>query len=216
MRVYVEQGRKRAFAGALEWPGWCRSARDEEGALDALLAYASRYRKAIATARAGFQPPPDATAFVVVERLKGTATTDFGAPGVPPSIDAEPLEGSEWKRQVRLLRACWGAFDDAADAARGLTLAKGPRGGGRTVAKIVAHVFEADQGYLTVVGGSYRGKDTAPLRAAFVDALEARGRGDLPDVGPRGGKRWTARYAIRRSAWHALDHAWEIEDRSSG
>ena len=25
---------------------------------------------------------------------------------------------------------------------------------------------------------------------------------------------WTARYAARRIAWHALDHAWEMEDRS--
>jgi len=216
MDVYIEAGGKRVFACAVTWPGWARAARDEAGAREALFAYAPRYRKAIGRARAGFQPPPDATAFVVVERLKGTATTDFGAPGVPPSIDAEPLEGSEWKRQVRLLRACWGAFDDAADAARGLTLAKGPRGGGRALPKIVAHVFEADRGYLNVVGGSYRGKDMAALRAVFLDALEARARGDLPDVGARGGKRWTARYAIRRSAWHALDHAWEIEDRSSG
>ncbi|HKA98202.1 MAG TPA: hypothetical protein VKD66_18215 [Streptosporangiaceae bacterium] len=25
---------------------------------------------------------------------------------------------------------------------------------------------------------------------------------------------WPARYAARRIAWHALDHAWEMEDRS--
>ena len=25
---------------------------------------------------------------------------------------------------------------------------------------------------------------------------------------------WPQRYAARRIAWHALDHAWEIEDRS--
>jgi len=29
------------------------------------------------------------------------------------------------------------------------------------------------------------------------------------------GKRWPPRYAARRIAWHALDHAWEIEDRST-
>ena len=28
-----------------------------------------------------------------------------------------------------------------------------------------------------------------------------------------GGERWPALFAVRRSAWHALDHAWEIEDR---
>jgi hypothetical protein len=40
-----------------------------------------------------------------------------------------------------------------------------------------------------------------------------RNAGELPDFGPRGGERWPALFAIRRSAWHALDHAWEIEDR---
>lgn len=211
MQVYLEVGPRRVFAGAVAWPGWCRSARDEAGALDALLVYAPRYRSAIAGARAGFKVPPE---LEVVERLEGNATTDFGVPGVPPAIDREPLDGRERKRQIRVLRASWSAFDDAAEAARGSTLRKGPRGGGRSLAKIVEHLFEADRGYLGVVGGRYDGKDMDELRDAFVDALEARARGDLPDRGPRGGKRWGARYAIRRSAWHALDHAWEIEDRA--
>jgi hypothetical protein len=35
-----------------------------------------------------------------------------------------------------------------------------------------------------------------------------------PIANPRLTKRpWTPRYFLRRSAWHALDHAWEIEDR---
>jgi hypothetical protein len=25
---------------------------------------------------------------------------------------------------------------------------------------------------------------------------------------------WTARYFLRRAAWHVLDHVWEIEDKS--
>ena len=31
---------------------------------------------------------------------------------------------------------------------------------------------------------------------------------------PLADRRWPARYAAHRIAWHALDHAWEIEDRS--
>ena len=53
----------------------------------------------------------------------------------------------------------------------------------------------------------------ADIKREFVQRSGQRARGELPDVGPRGGKRWPAPYAIRRSAWHALDHAWEIEDR---
>jgi hypothetical protein len=37
-----------------------------------------------------------------------------------------------------------------------------------------------------------------------------------PSDGEPISKRWTARFAARRIAWHALDHAWEIEDRSGG
>jgi hypothetical protein len=50
-------------------------------------------------------------------------------------------------------------------------------------------------------------------RQAILDGLEAGIRGELPSQGPRGGTIWPVRYFVRRSAWHVLDHAWEIEDR---
>jgi hypothetical protein len=34
------------------------------------------------------------------------------------------------------------------------------------------------------------------------------------DGSPLAGRTWTQRYAARRIAWHALDHAWEMEDRT--
>jgi hypothetical protein len=34
------------------------------------------------------------------------------------------------------------------------------------------------------------------------------------DGSPLARRRWTTRYAAHRIAWHALDHAWEIEDRT--
>jgi hypothetical protein len=43
--VYLEVGQKKIFAGALDWPGWCRSGRDEEAALATLVEYAPRYSK---------------------------------------------------------------------------------------------------------------------------------------------------------------------------
>src|SRR5438552_2637529 len=41
--VYVESSRTRTFACAYDWPGWCRSGKDEASALVALAAYAPRY-----------------------------------------------------------------------------------------------------------------------------------------------------------------------------
>ena len=41
-RVYFEVGSRKVFACALDWPGWCRSAKTEEGALDALADYYER------------------------------------------------------------------------------------------------------------------------------------------------------------------------------
>ena len=56
-------------------------------------------------------------------------------------------------------------------------------------------------------------KDARLSRKAMLEALAASARGEVPEEGPRGGKRWTGRYFVRREAWHVLDHAWEIEDR---
>jgi hypothetical protein len=52
-------------------------------------------------------------------------------------------------------------------------------------------------------------------RAAVLEGLERALVDGIPTRGPRGGARWSARYFVRRAAWHVLDHAWEIEDRST-
>jgi hypothetical protein len=213
--VYLEVGAKRSFANAVDWPGWARSGRDEQAALTTLLDYGDRYRKAMGGAARKLDLPKAPEDLRVVERLDGNATTDFGAPGVIPDLDRRPTDDDELDRLLRLLKAAWAAFDAAANAAKAHDLAPaGPRGGGRTVAKMRDHVVEADAAYLGGLGGRHDPKtDWAALQEAFVAAANSRARGELPDIGPRGGKRWPARYAIRRSAWHALDHAWEIEDR---
>ena len=216
--AYLEAGKKRVFAGALEWPGWCRAARDDDAALEALAVYAPRY--AAALGRAGIKPPPGRPAFRVVERLKGDATTDFGAPGTPPRFDSAPLARAGLKRPAKILEASWSAFDAAAKHHARATLSTGPRGGGRSLGKIVAHVLEADAAYLSRLGGRYRTGATKPaedmrrMRAAFLEMLAFRAEGGTPEKGRRTAPLWTPRYAIRRSAWHALDHAWEIEDRA--
>ena len=43
---------------------------------------------------------------------------------------------------------------------------------------------------------------------------DARGPAPASDGWPLADRKWPPRYAARRIAWHALDHAWEMEDRT--
>ena len=221
MDTYLEIGNKRVFAGVLDWPGWCRSGRDEAAALAALANYGPRYAQVIAQTGLAFQPPGTAQDFNVVERLPGTTTTDFGAPDVAPSSDIGRIGQDELEHFGLILQACWGALDAAIAAAAGLELRKGPRGGGRELEGITKHVLGAEQGYLASLAWKLPKHELTNLneemrltRQAIMDALSAAARGDVAERGPRGGKRWPARYFVRRVAWHVLDHAWEIEDRA--
>ena len=209
--VTIERGAKRVFAGANAWPGWCRGGRTEERALEALLAYGPRYAKAVGRRRLGYVAPTDVGRFRVVERLTGDATTDFGAPGVAPRSDDRPVDEEEARRLAAIMKACWSALDRAAAAADGLVLRTGPRGGGRQLAAIVEHVTNAEVAYLSKLGARRSAGDArAPIFAVFA----SRARGEPPERTPRSGLLWTPRYFMRRAAWHLLDHAWEIEDRS--
>ncbi|MDQ2934889.1 MAG: hypothetical protein M3R49_07880 [Chloroflexota bacterium] len=220
--VYLEVTPKRTFAAGVDWPGWCRSGRTEGEALEALLAYGPRYAKVVGRS-AGFTAPADASTLEVTERLKGSPTTEFGAPGAAPRGDQRPLNESELKRQLTLLRAAWGAFDAALQRHASVELRKGPRGGGRDQAHMASHVFGAEQAYLTRLGarppeatGKHADADADALRKAVVGALSARVR-EEPVDNPSGTKKlWLPLYFVRRTAWHALDHAWEIEDRATG
>jgi hypothetical protein len=210
--VYIEVTPKRTFAGAVEWPGWCRSGKTVDAAVEALVAYADRYGKVISRSRLGFKAPSGVEDLEVVERLKGNATTEFGAPGVPPKADDRRLSAAELKRLTTILEASWRAFDRAAEAATGVTLTKGPRGGGRDVPKMVEHVMGAEEGYLGALGS--RRPTSGALRKTILAVLTARAQNKPLAEPNKVKKQWSPRFYVRRSAWHALDHAWEIEDRS--
>jgi hypothetical protein len=219
--VYLETGEKRTFAGAIDWPGWCRNGRDAEAALRALLDYGPRYERALGAARLSFKAPLELSDLQVTEKLKGSTTTDFGAPDAAPGRDRDKLDEVQLRRFENLLGACWRQFDGAVRAAQGKTLLTGPRGGGRDLQKMVEHVEGADEAYLSHLGWSFK-RTTGPgaddplkqTREAIVEGLRAAADGKIPVQGPRGGRRWSPRYFVRRVAWHVLDHAWEIEDRT--
>jgi hypothetical protein len=178
--------------------------------LEALAAYVPRY--SAVPAEAGIRFPSYAgDSFEVVERVPGSSTTDFGAPGSVAHADREPFTPAEAERQTALVAAAWAVFDRVVEEAPP-ELRKGPRGGGRDRDAIVDHVLGAEVAYARKLGVRGRQPPTgdreavAAHRAAIIDALRQSEQGDT-------GKGWPPRYACRRFAWHALDHAWEIEDR---
>ncbi len=217
IEVSLEVGKKQTFAVALDWPGWARGGKDEATALQALLDYGPRYQRALGEAGKNLKLPKDASELKIVERLKGDATTEFGTPGQIPRSDNRPMDETEVKRQQEILLACWRTFDKVARAAKGKALKTGPRGGGRDLNRIINHIFEAEHAYLVRLGWTkpLSGSEevSLPDRKEILAGVAASAHGELPKVGPRGGRRWPARYYVRRAAWHILDHAWEIEDR---
>lgn len=211
--VAIETTPKKSFASALEYPGWSRSGKTPELAIEALIAYAPRY--APVAAEAGSPIETEDVAFEVTETVAGNGATAYGVPGRIAALEREPLDRAEAGRRAALVDAAWREFDGIVAAAPA-ELRKGPRGGGRDTAKIVEHVVGADQAYARELGLKLEAPDpldadaVAALRVAMLDVLRQPSDGD-PIT-----KRWTVRYAARRIAWHALDHGWEIQDRSNG
>ncbi len=218
--IYLEKGKKKVFAAAVDWPGWCRPGRSEAAAMQALLAYGPRYARLLRDTKLEFHLLDSIDGFHVVERVEGSATTDFGAPDKTILSDSAPLAAGELERLKALLAALWQGFDAAVETAVGQELRKGPRGGGRDLDGIVEHVMVAEVSYLRTLGGTFAEvkeesmkQRSARLHQEILNTVDAAAAGQVPEAGPRGGKRWPLRYYVRRSAWHVIDHIWEIEDR---
>lgn len=216
--VYLEIGKKKVFACAVDWPGWCRQGKTEEAALTALAAYAERYAVIAKRGRIAFTPgksvePGELT---VVDRVTGGATTDFGAPEKAIDADSRPVPVAEARRQVKLLKAAWAELDAVA-AVTPQALLKGPRGGGRDRDKMLDHVAGSEAGYARMIGvkrtlESYQDSEgLADLHKEIVDVL-----GAASDGGPLRERGWGSRYAARRFTWHVLDHLWEMQDKTPG
>ncbi len=211
--VGVEVTRKKAFASALEWPGWSRAGKTPEDAVAALAAYVDRYAAVAKRAKLDF--PFDASvAFDVAEETDGNASTEFGIPEIRFETDSRRTTTKDGDQLAAIVDAAWTIFDRVVAGAPA-ELRKGPRGGGRDRDKIVEHVVGADGGYARVLGLKVTEVDprdreaVTDLRKRMLEAIRGPSDGS-----PIAGKKWPPRYAARRVAWHALDHAWEIEDRS--
>jgi hypothetical protein len=210
--VGLEVADKRVFAWAVDWPGWCRAGRTDEDALEALATYLDRFAPVVA--RAGLRLPKTAgDRFDVRERVKGDATTEFGAPGAVAKSDREKVTPAVARRHVALLEAAWAVLDEIA-ANSPPTLRKGPRGGGRDRDKMLGHVVDAEAAYSRKIGVKYKPPafdDAGAVKAARAEIVAVLGA--TSDGTPLVPKGWPPRYAARRFVWHVLDHAWEMEDK---
>ncbi len=214
LRVVLEIGKKRrVVAGALDWPGLDRWGTSEDGALDKLTSYRPRY--AGVAERAGL-----ASAFAkahevdVVERVPGSSSTDFwGIAHVPSQIEREVLAPPVLERRLDLLRACWAYFDDVA-ASVSHELRPGSRSAGRSRDQIVRHVYgtEPEQNsrkieVRTPLDVVLTTDGLAMHREQYLDAIRAYNAEGKP------ARSWPIQFLIRRTAYHVMDHAWELEDR---
>jgi hypothetical protein len=126
-----------------------------------------------------------------------------------PEQDAKRLSAAQAKRLASLVEAAWKVFDRVVSKVPP-SLRKGPRGGGRDRDKIVEHVLGAESGYSRQIGLRLSQPDRGDRKAIAANRAEmlAALRNGADDT------KWPTNYAARRIAWHVLDHAWEIQDRS--
>ncbi len=215
IRVALEVAPKRAFASAIDWPGWSRSGRTPGEALETLAAYADRYAPVVTISGLKLPKVGGAESFTVIEELEGDATTTFGAPSQPAAVESGAATAKEAERVAQLLEAAWTFLDEVVQSSPA-ELRKGPRGGGRDRDKMFAHVLGAEQAYARKLGIRLQqpsNDDRAAIRAmraALIGAVRADRTGQ-----PLWDRGWPPRYSARRFAWHVLDHAWEMQDRSS-
>ncbi len=214
IRVTLEIGPKgkKVVAVAPDWPGLERGAATGEAATERLLAYVPRYAEV--TKLAGMEAAFASTAGAdVVEQYPGVGSTDFwGISFAFSSIDQQVMSDEALERELTLMRACWAFFDDVRSRVSA-EMQRGPRGGGRDRDHIVRHTFGAELdwakklGVLTPLEAMLTDEGLNAHRDAYCNAIRA-----LHSQGKMA-RSWPLRYLIRHTAYHTLDHAWEMEDK---
>ncbi len=120
------------------------------------------------------------------------------------------MSGEDLERELMLMRASWAFFDNVRSRVSA-EMQRGPRGGGRDRDHIVRHTFAPERdwakglGVHTPDGAMLTGEGLKVHRDAYRHAIR-----EYHSQGKFAGK-WPLRYLIRHTAFHTLDHAWEME-----
>ena len=217
IRTVIEGGPKgkRSVAFAVDWPGWSRGAKSAELALETLESYRGRYRP-VAKLAGMAREFASAGPLEIVEDKIGTGSTDFwGISFSPSATEQDPMGDKELERAITLLRACWTFFDGVA-AQVSAEMRKGPRGGGRDRDRIISHTIRVESLDFAAKVGLRVPEDAAltpdglrQYREDYVEAIRAYNAGEIK----RRMQSWTLPFLLRHSAFHTLDHAWEMEDK---
>jgi hypothetical protein len=214
--MVIERGTKgnRAVAFAVDWPGWSRGAKTPELAVEMLESYRERYRPVAVAAGLGTQLEREGPLKTIEDKI-GTGSTDFwGISFSPSAAELEPMSADDLDRKITLLQACWAFFDRVA-ASVSAEMRKGPRGGGRDRDQIVRHTIRTEsEDFAKRVG--LRIPEEAALtpeglrshRREYIEAMRAYNAGE-----GRRMRNWNLPFLIRHSAYHVMDHAWEMEDK---
>jgi hypothetical protein len=206
---------KKVAAVAPDWPGLERGAKTGVAAIERLESYLPRY--APVAKLAGMDKEFAAITTVdVVEEYPGTGSVDFwGISFAFSSIDQQEVSSAELERELTLMQACWAFFDEVRWRVSA-ELQKGPRGGGRDRDRIVRHVVLNEKlEWAKRLGLRYPDDDTTVTeegirahRDAYVNAIR-----EYHSEGKKMSGKWPLRYLIRHTAFHTMDHAWEMEDK---
>jgi hypothetical protein len=216
IRTVIERGPKgkRSAAFGVDWPGWSRGARTADLAVETLESYRERYRPVAQLA--GLAGEFDAAGpLEIVEDRVGPGSTDFwGISFAPSATERDPMDDVALQRGITLLQACW-AYFDAVAARVSPDMRKGPRGGGRDRDQIIRHTVRTEsEDFAKRIGlrvpeeGALTPDGLRRYREDYVAAMRAYNRGDVKRM-----RSWTLPFLIRHSAFHMLDHAWEMEDK---
>jgi hypothetical protein len=216
LKLVLEVGpkRKKVVALAPDWPGLERGGKTAEDAVEKLQAYIPRFAPVATLAEMG-APFAAIKGVDVVEEYRGTGSTDFwGISFAFSSFDQQVVSKKELERELTLMQACWSFFDEVR-AQVSAEMKKGPRGGGRDRDRIVVHTCAAEQDWakkkvgVRIPDGEWviEAKGLATYRDEYCEAIRTfHAEGKMA-------RNWPLRYLIRHTAFHTMDHAWEMEDK---